>query len=97
MGCFKHSSTGNWPRVLNAHRQVLKAAFQYCLTISLSSPKDIDVLKEQLAELDLRLSAVENSNFWRSSSSLFSEKPEDNIKLHEIFTHQYIMAIHWQC
>ena len=33
--------------VLKAHRQVLRAAFQYCLTISLSDPKDIDVLKEQ--------------------------------------------------
>jgi len=68
--------------VLNAHRQVLRAAFQYCLTISLSSPKDIDVLKEQCSKLDLRLSAVEDIQTPGEATQVyFSKEPVNNIKL----------------
>ena len=68
--------------VLKAHRQVLRAAFQYCLTISLSDPKDMDVLKEQCNKLDLRLSAVEEFQpSGEAAQVFFSEKPEDNTKL----------------
>tara|TARA_B100001248_G_scaffold242682_1_gene210397 strand:- start:234 stop:1268 length:1035 start_codon:yes stop_codon:yes gene_type:complete len=68
--------------VLNAHRQVLKAAFQYCLTISLSSPKDIDTLKEQCSKLDLRLSVLEEIQTPGEATQVyFSKEPVNNIKL----------------
>ena len=68
--------------VLNAHRQVLRAAFQYCLTISLSSPKDIDVLREQCRKLDLGLSAVEDIQTPGEATQVyFSKEPVNNIKL----------------
>ena len=68
--------------VLKAHRQVLRAAFQYCLTISLSSPEDIDVLKEKCSKLDLRLSAVEDIQTPGEATQVyFSKEPVNNIKL----------------
>ena len=77
--------------VLNAHRQVLRAAFQYCLIISLSSPKDIDVLKEQCSKLDLRLSAIEEFQpSGEATQVFFSEKLEDNATLMRLSPIVYI-------
>ncbi len=67
--------------VLRAHQQVLKAAFQYCLTISLSNPKLEGILKEHCSKLDLRLSVIEeNKTPDEATQVYFSKQPEDNIK-----------------
>ena len=68
--------------VLKAHRQVLRAAFQYCLTISLSSAKTEGVLREHCNKLDLRLSAVEDIQTPGEATQVyFSKEPVNNIKL----------------
>ena len=77
--------------VLKAHRKVLRAAFQYCLPISLSDPKDINLLKEQCSKLELRLSTIEEFQASGEASQVFfSEKPEDNIKLMRLSPIVYI-------
>ena len=77
--------------VLKAHRQVLRSAFQYCLTISLSDPKDINVLKEQCSKLDLRLSAIEEFQpSGEATQVFFSEKLEDNATLMRLSPIVYI-------
>ena len=68
--------------VLTAHRQVLRAAFQYCLTISLSNAKTEGVLIEHCNKLDLRLSAVEDIQTPGEATQVyFSKEPVNNIKL----------------
>ena len=68
--------------VLKAHRQVLRAAFQYCLTISLSNPKTEGVLREHCSKLDLRLNAVEDIQTPGEANQVyFSKEPVNNIKL----------------
>ena len=68
--------------VLKAHRQVLRAAFQYCLTISLSNAKTEGVLREHCNKLDLRLSAVEDIQTPGEATQVyFSKEPVNNIKL----------------
>ena len=68
--------------VLKAHRQVLRAAFQYCLTISLSNPETEGVLKEHCSKLDLRLSAFEEIQTPGEATQIyFSKEPTNNIKL----------------
>ena len=67
--------------VLKAHRLVLRAAFQYCLTISLSNPKLESILKEHCSRLDLRLSPIEEIKTTGEATQVyFSNQPEDNIK-----------------
>ena len=67
--------------VLQAHRQVLRAAFQYCLTISLSNPKTEGVLKEHCDKLDLRLSTIEETQTPSEATQVyFSKKPSNNVK-----------------
>jgi 3-deoxy-D-manno-octulosonic-acid transferase len=67
--------------VLRAHQQVLRAAFQYCLTISLSNPELEDILKEYCSKLDLRLSVIEENKTPDGATQVyFSKQPEDNIK-----------------
>ena len=67
--------------VLKAHRQVLRAAFQFCLTISLSNPKLESILKEHCSRLDLRLSPIEEIKTTGEATQVyFSNQPEDNIK-----------------
>ena len=68
---------------LNIHKQeislVLKhidkyyGSFQYCLTISLSDPKDIDVLKEQCNKLDLRLVLLKFNLLAKQLKSFFQK------------------------
>ena len=66
--------------VLQAHRQVLRAAFQYCLTISLSNPKTESVLKEHCNKLDLRLSSFEEAQIPGEATQVyFSNKPINNV------------------
>ena len=68
--------------VLKAHRQVLRAAFQYCLTISLSNAKTEGVLREHCNKLDLRLSALEDIQTPGEATQVyFSKEPVNNIKL----------------
>ena len=68
--------------VLKAHRQVLRAAFQYCLTISLSNPKTEGILKEHCSKLDLRLGAVEDiQTSGEATQVYFSKEPVNNIQL----------------
>ena len=68
--------------VLKAHRQVLRGAFQYCLTISLSNPKTEGILKEHCSKLDLRLGAVEDiQTSGEATQVYFSKEPVNNIQL----------------
>jgi 3-deoxy-D-manno-octulosonic-acid transferase len=68
--------------VLKAHRQALQAAFQYCLTISLSNPKTEYVLKEYCSKLDLRLSTVEDIQTSGEATQVYlSKEPVNNIQL----------------
>ena len=68
--------------VLKAHRQVLRAAFQYCLTISLSNPKTEGILKEHCSKLDLRLGALEDiQTSGEATQVYFSKEPANNIQL----------------
>ncbi len=68
--------------VLKAHRQVLRAAFQYCLTISLSNPKTEGILKEHCSKLDLRLGAAEDiQTSGEATQVYFSKEPVNNIQL----------------
>ena len=67
--------------ILRAHQQVLKAAFQYCLTISLSNPKLEGILKAHCSKLNLRLSVIEENKTPEEGTQVyFSKEPEDNIK-----------------
>ena len=68
--------------VLKAHRQVLRAAFQYCLTISLSNPKTEGILKEHCSKLDLRLGVLEDiQTLGEATQVYFSKEPANNIQL----------------
>jgi 3-deoxy-D-manno-octulosonic-acid transferase len=65
--------------VLEAHKQVLRAAFQYCLIISLSNPNLEGVLKDHCSRLDLRLSRVEKTKAPNEAIQVyFSKQSEGN-------------------
>ena len=68
--------------VLKAHQQVLKAAYRYCLTISLSDPKFEIKLQDLCNRLDLRLGILDEQKIPEEAVQVyFSRDPEDANKL----------------